>query len=157
MKIEIVKAQKANLLEVLYIIKEGSRQLLEKGVKYWNNSLADYHEISRDIELGHIYLIKYNHVAVGTVTLRINSDKGTLQIERLAIFPTFQKKGLANKLIDFAKMLANDNRINTIIGTIPVNDTELINLLEKNKFVRKDENQISYSPENMAIEFEFKS
>lgn len=139
MKIEIVQANKSNLLEVLYIIRECSRQLIEKGVKYWNNSLADSFEISTDIESGYIYLIKYNYVPVGTITLRLLDENEILQLERLAIFPAFQKKGLGQKLIEFAKEIAKDKRVKKIIGTIPINDADLIHLLQQNNFERKGE------------------
>mgnify|MGYP000150341310 CR=1 FL=1 len=155
MEVNIIKAQKNNLLEVLYIVRECSKQLLGKGVKYWNNSLADYHEISRDIDAEYIYLIKYNHVAVGTVTLRVNTEGNYLQIERLAIFPTFQKKGLAKKLIEFAKNLAQINNIHILVGNIPFDDRNLIHLLENNQFIRKSE-QFLKDTKSFTIEFECK-
>ena len=137
MTIDIVKADKTNLIEVLYIIRECSRQLIEKGVKYWNNSLADRFEISTDIESGFIYLIKYNYVPVGTITLRFLPKKESLQLERLAIFPAYQKTGLVQKLIEFAKETAKEKGVKKIIGSIPVDDADLIHLLEQNNFVKK--------------------
>jgi len=137
MEVSVVKAQKNNLLEVLYIIRECSRQLQAKGVKYWNSSLTDHFEIENDIKLGIVYLLRYNHVTVGTITLRPIPESKTLQIERLAIFPSYQKKGLARKLIDFAKEVARENNFNRIYGTIPVRDQNLVNLLESCNFTSK--------------------
>lgn len=139
MMIEIVKANKSNLLEVLYIIRECSRQLIEKGVKYWYNSMADSFEISTDIESGFVYLIKYSYVPVGTITLKLLPNKESLLIERLAIFPAYQKKGLGQKLIEFAKETAKEKGVKKILGSIPIDDADLIHLLEHNGFVKKGE------------------
>ncbi|HOK61879.1 MAG: GNAT family N-acetyltransferase [Tenuifilum sp.] len=153
MTIEIVKADKTNLIEVLYIIRECSRQLIEKGVKYWNNSLADRFEISTDIESGFIYLIKYNYVPVGTITLRFLPKKESLQLERLAIFPAYQKKGLGQKLIEFAKETAKEKGVKKILGSIPIDDADLIHLLERNNFVKKGES-IPVEMNTIALELE---
>lgn len=153
MTIEIVKADKTNLIEVLYIIRECSRQLIEKGVKYWNNSLADSFEISTDIESGYIYLIKYNYVPVGTITLRFLSENESLQLERLAIFPAYQKKGLGQKLIEFAKETAREKGVKKILGSIPIDDADLIHLLERNNFVKKGES-IPVEMNTIALELE---
>lgn len=139
MNVEIVKAQKHHLLEVLYIIRECSRQLLSKGVKYWNNSLADYHEISADIAKGYVYLVKFNYVPVGTITLKPVEASHTLEIGRLAIHPAFQKKGLAQRFLEYAKQYAAYRKLVKIVGMIPVDDVGLTQLLEQNSFIRKEE------------------
>lgn len=156
MNVEIVKAQKHHLLEVLYIIRECSRQLLNKGVKYWNNSLADYYEISADIAKGYVYLVKFNYVPVGTITIRPDEAKQTLTIERLAIYPAFQKKGLAQRLLEFAKQYAASNKLFKIVGNIPVDDVGLTQLLEQNSFIRKGEEPIPMN-DFKVITYEFTS
>ncbi|MDI3526007.1 MAG: hypothetical protein PWR03_190 [Tenuifilum sp.] len=137
MDVEIVKADKRNLLEVLYIIRECSRQLLEKGVKYWNNSLADYVEIEEDIASGSIFVVKINHVVVGTITLKVVDEGQAVLIDRLAIYPAYQKKGLAQKLIEFSVNYAKEINAKKIFGYIPVDDKNLTQLLEQNHFKRK--------------------
>lgn len=135
---EISKAQKHQLLAVLYIIRECSRQLLEKGVKYWNNSMADFNEIAADIEKGFVYIVFYNHVPVGTITLKPDeTNKQTLTLSRLATYPAFQKKGLAHQLLAFALDFAKDNKYKVITGYIPVDDKSIVCLLEENGFVNK--------------------
>jgi len=135
---EIVKAKKHQLIEILYIIKECSRQLLEKGVKYWNNSMADFNDIASDIEKGHVYIAIDNRIPIGTITLKPESDNGRkLAISRLAIYPAFQKKGLAHQLILFAIEQAREGKYEQIIGHIPLDDKSLVNLLEENGFKNK--------------------
>ncbi len=133
---EILLADKNKLIEVLYILRECSRQLIEKGVKYWNNSLADYNEISCDIEKQYVYLLVVNMVTIGTVTIK--PDKSTLKtttISRLAIFPPFQKRGFAPEVLKFAEGLAKNNGSTVLKGTTPVDDKSLSQLLEDNGFV----------------------
>ena len=133
---EIILADKNKLIEVLYILRECSRQLIEKGVKYWNNSLADYNEISCDIEKQYVYLLVVNMVTIGTVTIK--PDKSTLKtttISRLAIFPHFQKRGFAPEVLKFAENLAKNNGSTILKGTTPVDDKSLSQLLEDNGFV----------------------
>ena len=135
---EIVKAKKHQLIEILYIIKECSRQLLEKGVKYWNNSMADFNDIASDIEKGHVYIAIDNRIPIGTITLKPESDNGRkLAISRLAIYPAFQKKGLAHQLLSFALDFAKENKYKLITGYIPVDDKSIVCLLEENGFKNK--------------------
>ncbi len=141
---EIRLAKKNNLLEVLYIVRECSRQLLEKGVKYWNNSLADYNEIDEDIEDGFVYLIIVNSVAVGTATIKPDkSDPKITLLSRLAIYPPFQKRGLAQSMIDFAEKQARNNNSKILKGYTPLDDKPLTQLLEEKGFCNKGiENEI---------------
>lgn len=133
---EISKAQKHQLLVVLYIIKECSKQLLDKGVKYWNNSVADYNEIATDIDKNYVYIVSVNRVPVGTITLKPNeTNNQSLTLSRLAIYPSFQKKGLAHQLLTFAINTAKTEQYKLITGYIPVDDKSLVSLLEENGFL----------------------
>ncbi|MGD9978156.1 MAG: GNAT family N-acetyltransferase [Bacteroidales bacterium] len=135
---EITKAQKHQLIEALYLIRECSRQLLEKGVKYWNSSMSDFNEISSDIDNGYVYLIYAGRVPVGTITLKPDDSNGqTLTLGRLAIYPAFQKKGLANQLITFALDRAKQSGFKMVTGCIPFNDNALVSLLEEKGFQNK--------------------
>ena len=133
---EIRLAEKHRLLEVLYIIRECSRQLLEKGVKYWNNSLADYNDISEDIDKQYVYLMFSDLVAVGTITIKPDKkDPKTTTISRLAIFPAHQKKGFAHEILKFAEDAAKKNGSTKLVGTTPTDDKILFQLLEENGFI----------------------
>lgn len=145
---EIRLAKKINLIEVLYIIRECSRQLIEKGVKYWNNSLADYNEISSDIDNGYVYLLLVNNVPVGTATIKPDkSDSKATILSRLAIYPPFQNKGLAHSFIKFSEELARKNGSRSLKGSTPVDDESLTKLLEETGFINigpKNEIQDEY-------------
>ncbi len=153
---EIQLAEKNKLIEVIYIIRECSRQLLEKGVKYWNNSLADYNDISEDIANQYVYLLVVNRVTIGTVTIKPDKKNSkTSIISRLAIFPPFQKKGFAHEILMFAEDLAKKSGSNSLVGTTPMDDKALFQLLEENGFVNQGvENEVP--EEFIRIKFEKK-
>ena len=135
---EIRLAEKNSLIEVIYVIRECSRQLLEKGVRYWNNSLTDYNDISDDISNRFVYLLVINRVTVGTVTIKPDKKNPKASIiSRLAIFPHFQKRGFAGEILKFAETLARKNGSTSLIGTTPTDDKALSQLLEENGFVNQ--------------------
>lgn len=135
---EIRLAEKNSLIEVIYIIRECSRQLIEKGVKYWNNSLTDYNDISDDITNQYVYLLVINRVTIGTVTIKSDKKNSkTTVISRMAIFPHFQKRGFAHEILKFAEDLARKNGSTTLVGTTPTDDKALSQLLEENGFVNQ--------------------
>ena len=153
---EIRLAEKNSLIEVIYVIRECSRQLIEKGVKYWNNSLSDYNDISEDITNHFVYLLVINRVTIGTVTIKPDKkNPKTSIISRLAIFPSFQKRGFAHDILKFAEDLARKNGSNMLVGTTPTDDKALFQLLEENGFVNQGiESEIP--EEFMRIKFEKK-
>lgn len=135
---EIFKAKESQLLEILYIIRECAQQLKDKGVKCWHNTHADYEQILKDIEQGFVFILMNNKGPVGTMTVKPDPEvSGTWLLDRLAIFPHFQGRGLAKLLIDFAEEQSRKNGCKLLRGTIPVDDQLLCKLLEEKGFVNK--------------------
>lgn len=133
--VEIKLAKESQLLEVLYIVRECAQQLLNKGVKYWHNSHADYANISNDIISQYVYIIFFKKVPAGTITLKPDENvPNALFIDRLAIFPHYQRRGLAKNMIDFAISEALVQGFKSIRGTIPVDDKALSIMLEDKGF-----------------------
>jgi GNAT superfamily N-acetyltransferase len=151
---EIYLAEKNSLIEVLYIIRECSKQLSEKGVRYWNNSLVDYNDISEDIKNNHVYMLVSNRVAIGTVTLKPDKkDSNTSVISRLAIYPTYQKRGYASMILKFVEDKAKKNGSLKLVGTTPMDDKELTQLLVENGFVNQGVD-CEFQEEFIRIKFE---
>ena len=135
---EILKAKDSQLLEILYIIRECAQQLKDKGVKYWHNTHADYAQISKDIEQGYVFIHTIKKGPVGTITVKPDPEvENTSHLDRLAIFPHFQRRGLAKIMIDFAEKHSLENGYSSLRGTIPVDDKSLCKLLEEKGFVNK--------------------
>lgn len=135
---EIKLAKESQLLEVLYIIRECADQLKDKGVKHWHDSRIDYAEISEDIKNEYVFILFEKCVAVGTITIKPEKDNADVcTIDRLAIFPPFQRRGFAKSMIDFTEAEARNKNFAMIRGTIPVDDESLCKLLEEKGFVNK--------------------
>jgi GNAT superfamily N-acetyltransferase len=151
---EIKIAKESQLLEVLYIIRECAEQLKDKGVKHWHNSRIDYAEISEDIKNGYVFILFEKCVAVGTITIKPEGEsKEVCSIDRLAIFPHFQRRGFAKSMIDFAEAEARNRGNSMLRGTIPIDDESLCKLLEEKGFVNKG--IISQVPNELVqIQFE---
>lgn len=132
---EILLAKESQLLEVLYIIRECAQQLFDKGVKSWHNTHVDYSEISEDIKNKYVFIFFLKKIPVGTITIKPDlSSKGVSNIDRLAIFPHFQRRGFAKAMIDFAETQSRAQGYTTLRGTIPVDDQSLCKLLEEKGF-----------------------
>jgi ribosomal protein S18 acetylase RimI-like enzyme len=132
---EIQIAKESQLLEVLYIIRECSQHSIDKGKKSTNSSYSDYSEISRDIVNNYVYITFLNLVPVGTITLKPCKDNdAVMHIERLSIFPHFQRRGLAKSMIDFAEKHARSIGYTKLRGAIPVNDDSVCKLFEEKGF-----------------------
>jgi GNAT superfamily N-acetyltransferase len=132
---EIRPAKESQLLEVLYIIRECAEQLRTKGVKHWHNTHIDYEEISKDISQGYVYILFEKSVAAGTISIKPDTEKSeAYNIDRLAIFPHFQRRGFARAMIDFAENETRSKSKKVLRGTIPVDDESLCKLLEEKGF-----------------------
>ncbi len=135
---EIQKAKQSQLLEILYIIRECAYQLKTKGVKHWHNTHIDYEQIDKDIKDGFVYILTVRKGPVGTITVKPDSNNPSIShLDRLAIFPHFQRRGFAKKLIDFAIEDSINSGRKLLQGVIPVNDQSICNLLEEKGFENK--------------------
>lgn len=155
---EIRLAEKNNLLEVLYILKECSLQLMEKGVRYWNNSLVDYNDISTDILNKYVYILFYNKVPVATITIKPHkSVPGMVVLSRMAVYPSFQKKGYAKNLLEFAEDFARNNKTRVLKGVSPVEDESFFHLIEELGYVKKGiDTEVLNDYERIVFEKELK-
>jgi len=135
---EIQLAEKKNLIEVIYIIRECSRQFHEKGVKYWNSCLPDYNEIAEDIANQRVYLMVNNRVTIGTITIKPEkTNPKTYEVSRLAIYPPFQNRGFAHEILKFSEDFAKKNGSTTLKGTVPIDDTSTGLFLEEYGFINQ--------------------
>lgn len=132
---EIHLAKESQLLEVLYIIRECAQQLKDKGVKSWHNTHVDYAEISEDIKNKYVFIIFLKKIPVGTITIKPDANSKEISLlDRLAIFPHFQRRGFAKAMIDFAENQSRTLGYSTLRGSIPVDDQSLCKLLEEKGF-----------------------
>ena len=133
---EIKLANEHNLIEVSYIFRECSQQFIESGFQCWEFAHSSYEDIANDISKKYVYLAFIKKVPVGTISLRPDSsDTSIINIERLAIFPHYQRRGFAKNLIDFAITEAGKKGAKSVRGAVPSHNRMLVKLLEERGFV----------------------
>ena len=136
--VDIKPAKETQLIEVLYIIRECAEQLSLKGIKSWHNTHVDSSKISSDIEQKHVFLAFLRFVPIGTITVKpYENMAGAALIDRLAIFPYFQNRGFAKKMIDFAEESARSNNFKMLCAVVPTENKPLLKLFESKGFVIK--------------------
>ena len=139
---QVEKATTGNILEVMYLLQHCIEDFNKNNVYQWNTSYPDYFKLSREVELGSLYIIKNQGVCIGTITVdeqqesvfnevdwKNKTDK-FLVIHRIAVFPTWQKKGLGKKLMDFAEGFAKENNLKSIRLDVASSSEHLIKLYE---------------------------
>ena len=122
----IRKAKLSEIEEILSITQACGVQMISEGILQWNEHYPHQEAFQRDVMCDELFVILSNSSIIGCIT--ISSEKDTeykdidwlteddrhYYIHRLAIHPSFQKKGYAKKLMDYAESLALENKITSI-------------------------------------------
>jgi GNAT superfamily N-acetyltransferase len=146
---EIVRASSEYIKEVLELVRECIKYMNDQGVDQWNDQYPQPEIFLSDIEKDSLYIIKNEEMITGIIVLSEEQDKQYDQIEwtdkfgkvllihRLAVHPKWQKKGIAQKLMDFAESYAKENGYSSIrLDTYSQNPRSL-KLFEKRNYERK--------------------
>ena len=135
MKTEIIKAEEEHLLEIMFIYKLNSEDLISKGFTHWNSAYPSYIKVRNNVLNGQVYLLKKNYGTVGVITLNDEQDASysnltwksaphALVVHRIAVIPFFQNKGFGTELLQFAEQFARDNNFQSIrLDTYTKNQT----------------------------------
>jgi ribosomal protein S18 acetylase RimI-like enzyme len=139
---QVEKAKAGNVLEIMYLLQHCIEDFNDNSVYQWNTSYPDYYRLLREVEKGTLYMIKNKGVCIGTVTFdeqqesafdeiewKNTSDK-FIVIHRIAVFPTWQKKGIGRMLIEFAEKYAKENNYKSIRLDVASSSSHLIKLYE---------------------------
>ena len=108
----------ADLPAVLTIVKEATRHMNEKGIFQWDDLYPSRDVLADDIQKQQMHLIEFERQIAGVVV--INEEQSpeygdigweyfgrVMVVHRLTIGPTFQRRGLATHLMDFAEANAS--------------------------------------------------
>jgi len=137
---QVEKATTSNILEVMYLLQHCIEDFNKNSVYQWNASYPDHFKLLREVENGSLYIIKVKGVCIGTITIdkqqesvfeKVNWKNTTdnfLVIHRIAVFPTWQKKGIGRKLIEFAEEYAKTNNLKSIRLDVASSSEHLIKL-----------------------------
>ncbi|MDA3954458.1 MAG: GNAT family N-acetyltransferase [Bacteroidales bacterium] len=139
---QVEKANRGNVLEVMYLLNHCIEDFNKNSVYQWNHSYPDYNKLVHEVEKGTLYIIKYKGVGIGTITFDMyqepvfdsvdwkNKTDKFLVIHRIAVFPTWQKKGIGRKLIEFVESFAKENNYNSIRLDVTSSSEHIIKLYE---------------------------
>ncbi len=122
----IKKALKTDLNTLYSITINCTQHLMEQGIFQWNENYPSKEILLNDIELQQIWKLEAKGEIVGLIALTeaedpeyepvkwLTKNKKNLYIHRLAVRPNFQRKGFAQKLMDFAENFARENNYNSV-------------------------------------------
>ncbi|MGM0409012.1 MAG: GNAT family N-acetyltransferase [Bacteroidota bacterium] len=139
----IQKAIPENLIEIMYLLRQCIEDFNKNNIYQWNVSYPDNFRLLREIEKGTLYLMINKGVPIATITFDDDQDSVFDDIEwknkndkfivihRIAVFPTWQNKGVGRKLMDFAEQYAKENNYKSIRLDVTSSNEELVKIYEK--------------------------
>ncbi|MGC9374097.1 MAG: GNAT family N-acetyltransferase [Bacteroidales bacterium] len=147
----IQKAISENLIEIMYLLRQCIEDFNKNNIYQWNISYPDTHRLIKEIENGSLYLMINKGVPVATITFDENQDEifndvawknnggKFIVIHRIAVFPTWQHKGVGQKLIQFVEKFAQENNYKSVRLDVTVANQKLIELYERLGFSQTGE------------------
>ncbi len=137
---QVEKANAGNVLEVMYLLQHCVKDFNKNSVYQWNQSYPDYFRLLKEVENETLYIIKTKGVCIGTISFdeqqesvfdtvewKNKADK-FIMIHRIAVFPSWQKKGIGRILIEFAEEFAKENNYKSIRIDVASSSEHLIKL-----------------------------
>lgn len=122
----IEKATQSNLEACYFITKSCANEMIKNGIFQWNDTYPSKEILQKDIELQQLWKLTENNIIIGIIVLTkiedqeyksvkwLSENRNNLYVHRLAVDPTFQGKGYAQKLMSFAENYALDNGFSSI-------------------------------------------
>ena len=124
--LEIQLAKISDLEIVEEIARACAKDMIKKNIFQWNEYYPSKNVFKNDIENQDLYVGLINSKVISCIMFSsfkdevyrdikwLKSDSKNLYIHRLAVHPTFQKKGVASKMMDFAENYAKINNFNSV-------------------------------------------
>ncbi|HKL07500.1 MAG TPA: GNAT family N-acetyltransferase [Bacteroidales bacterium] len=139
----IQKAISDNLIEIMYLLRQCIEDFNKNNIYQWNISYPDTFRLMQEIEKGSLYLMINKGVPVGTITFDEqqdevfnevawkNNDGKFIVIHRIAVYPTWQRKGVGQKLIEFVEKFAQENKYQSVRLDVSSSNQKLVELYER--------------------------
>jgi len=128
-------AKKEEIPELLAITRACAKNMISQNIFQWNEQYPSKTAFENDVLRKELYVLTSEEKIIGCIVLTpkmdeeylpikwLTSNQNNLYIHRLAIHPTFQGKGFAQKLMNFAEEFAIKNNYNSIrLDTFSKND-----------------------------------
>ena len=147
----IEKATYKNLEACHLITKSCANAMIKNGVFQWNEAYPSKEILLKDIELQQLFKLTENSTIIGIIVLTkiedeeyksvnwLTENRNNLYVHRLAVNPTCQGKGYAQKLMTFAENYATTNGFNSIRLDTFSQNTRNQKFYEKRGYVKLEE------------------
>lgn len=143
------KATKADVEEIMSIIKHGQDYLKEQAVEQWQNNYPNFQSIHKDIENGYGYIVEMDKQIVGTVALSLDgeitykkiykgewlSDYDYCVIHRMAIHKEKRGSSISSFMMNNINNLCQEKGIRSIKVDTHRDNLPMQKYLEKNGFI----------------------
>lgn len=141
---EIVKASKKDLKEIVDICKDCSQNLANNLIDQWDEIYPNEQIFFEDIRNNSLYIASYNPKEIAAcivlnenqdpeyseVSWKYNSGKNAV-IHRLMVHPYYEGKGIARKLVDYIEILAKEKQYNSIRLDVFANNPRAISFYQR--------------------------
>ena len=122
----IRKAKLSEIEEIISITRACGANMASNGIFQWNDFYPNRDAFVTDVARNELYVLSFENTIIGCMVISsekdeeyneidwLSNDGNNYYIHRLAVHPSFQKKGHAKRLMDFAEALARENNIKSV-------------------------------------------
>ncbi|MCF7559497.1 GNAT family N-acetyltransferase [Sabulilitoribacter multivorans] len=122
----IRKALPKDIDELLQITRACAAHMISNNIFQWNEFYPSKQAFLNDLEREELYVLEIKNTIVGCITMSTFMDEeyipinwltlnnNNIYIHRLAIHPTYQGKGYAQKLMDYAEDYSKEHHFNSV-------------------------------------------
>lgn len=148
---KIEKGQLSDLKSLFQIYLNAKDELNSNGIYQWTDKYPTMSIIENDLKKGVLYTLKNGHEIIGAIIINEEQDaeyesvdwkfdnSKVLVIHRLVVDPKHQRKGHAQRLMDFAEDFASHNNYSAIRLDAYSQNNRVIEFYKKrNYFIRGD-------------------
>lgn len=106
---------------IIEITKACAAFMISNNIYQWNEYYPNKIAFKNDVSRNELFVLKENNALIGCIVIStfmdneykpiswLTENNRNIYIHRLAIHPKFQRKGYAQKLMDFAEIFAKEN------------------------------------------------
>jgi ribosomal protein S18 acetylase RimI-like enzyme len=146
--LEIVKVISAELDSVMTLVNDAIQDMEKVGIYQWDEVYPDKAVLAADVAAEQLYCVKSDGTLVGIIALNeiqpseyrnIHWDDigHSLIIHRLCIKPSFQGKGLAKLMVQFAEEYAKEHGCSSIRLDAFTNNKKALGLYDSSHYYRR--------------------
>lgn len=116
----IRKATVLDLNSIMQITKACAKHMINQQIFQWNEHYPNRNAFKNDVQRGELYVYMQNNICIGCIVITTIKDVEYVPIEwltkdkniyihRLAVYPKYQGKGIAQQMMTFAENFAKIN------------------------------------------------